>query len=595
MIEEIRIENVGVIAQAHLALAPSLTVITGETGAGKTMVLTGLGLLLGARADPAVVRPGAARAVVEGLVTKPSPEVRSRAEDLGAQLDDDSLLLVRAVPADGRSRAWIGGRAVPHAVLAELGAELVTVHGQTDQLRLRVPSEQRSALDDFAGSEHRATLARYREAYAERATAQEALAAWEDDAAAREEELRALSAGLAAVEALDPQPGEDLALKEEADRLSHVEELRSAARSAHAALSGLPSRSPGGDVAGFEEPGGSGPGAAESVRQARRDLEQAARLDPSLAAWSEQLTEVAYVLDDVVVELSSYVTGLEADPARLAAVHERRAALTELARRYAGSTSPGHPNPGAAGGADELRTWAQRARTRLAELGDPGHTRETLAGRLAEAEATLRTLAADVTRGRERAAAALATAVEAELAVLAMPGARLQVRLATRPEPGPWGAQDVEILLSGHPGAPARPLSRGASGGELSRVMLALEVALATAPGASPPPTFVFDEVDAGVGGRAALEVGRRLAELGRSAQVVVVTHLAQVAAFADRHLVVTKTTRGGQDVVTDSGVRTVEGRERVRELARMLSGHQESEAALRHAEELLARAAVGA
>jgi DNA repair protein RecN (Recombination protein N) len=583
VIEEIRIENVGVIAQAHLELAPSLTVITGETGAGKTMVLTGLALLLGGKADPGVVRPGAARAVVEGVVTAPAPAVRERAVDAGAELDDDALLIVRSVPAEGRSRAWLGGRAVPQAVLAEIAADLVTVHGQADQLRLRAPAQQRAALDAFAGSRHLSTLGAYREAYARRTAAREALESWDAAAAVRDHELVALEAGLAAVDALAPLPGEDRALREEADRLGHVEELRSAARSAHAALTG---------DGGVDDGGETGPAldATAALDRARRDLEQAAHLDPRLGAWAERLAEVAYLLADVGVELGSYLVDLEADPARLAAVHERRAALTDVVRRHAPVPATGEP-----AGVDDLLAWADRARRRVGELTDPTLTREGLAAAVGETEGRVRAVAAELRRGREEAAGTLAAVVDAELNGLAMPGAHLEVRLASRAEPGPWGSEDVELLLRAHPGAPARPLARGASGGELSRVMLALEVALAAAPGSPAPPTFVFDEVDAGIGGRAAVEVGRRLAELGRTAQVVVVTHLAQVAAFADRHLVVTKTSRGGEEVVTDSGVRPVHGPDRVRELARMLSGQEDSTAALRHAEELLTRATVRA
>lgn len=578
MIEEIRIQDLGVIDGAHLELAPSLTVITGETGAGKTMVLTGLSLLLGGRADAAQVRRGAPRAVVEGVVVNPPVGVVQRALDAGADLDDGALLISRTVPAQGRARAFLGGRTVPQGVLAEIAADLVTVHGQTDQLRLRAPAQQRAAVDAFAGARHLEILERYREAWAARAGARADLAAWDTETTGREAELGSLTAGLGAVEAFAPLPGEDAALREEADRLGNVEELRTAVQAAHGALTG--------------EPVGSGAGPADggdtvaAVDRARRVLEQAAHADAVLAGWAERLGEMAYLLSDVAVELASHLADLEADPARLEAVHERRAALADLVRRLVPAGPPGS--------ADALLAWAERARVRIGELTDPSRARESLARRAEDAERAVGALASEVSAGRAAAAAALGAAVDTELAGLAMPGAHLTIALTPLPEPGPAGAEEVEILLAAHPGAPAVPLARGASGGELSRVMLALEVALATAPGGTPPPTFVFDEVDAGVGGRAAVEVGRRLAELARSAQVVVVTHLAQVAAYADRHLVVTKATRGGEDVITSSGVRAVEGQDRVRELARMLSGQEDSEAARRHAAELLARAGVG-
>ncbi len=583
MIEEMRIENLGVIASAHLEFSPSLTVITGETGAGKTMVLTGLALLLGGRADPAVVRSGAVRAVVEGVVVSPGAAVLERAHDAGAELDDGVLLVTRTVAAEGRSRAHLGGRTVPQAVLAEIAADLVTVHGQADQLRLRAPAQQRAAIDAFAGAAHLGALGEYRAAYAERARAREALERWDADAAAREAEAERLRAGIRAVEALAPARGEDAALREEADRLTNVEDLRAAAAIAHEALAGG-AEADSGTVSAHGD-------AMGAVDRARRALEQVAAVDPRLGEAAERLGEVAYVLADAAVELGSYLADLEADPARLEAVHARRAALADLVRRYAPS---GRGEP--ARSVDDVLAWAERARTRLDEIADPLQAREALAGRVEDADARVLDLARAVGSGRGAAAAALSAAVDAELAGLAMKGAHLEVRLAPLAEPGPWGGEDVEVLLSAHAGAPVRPIAKGASGGELSRVMLAIEVALATAPasGASSPPSFVFDEVDAGIGGRAAVEVGRRLAALGRTAQVIVVTHLAQVAAFADRHLVVTKTTTSGQDVITDSGVRAVQGEDRLRELARMLSGEEDSALARRHAAELLERALVG-
>lgn len=587
MIEEMTIENLGVIAGAHLEFSPSFTVITGETGAGKTMVLTGLSLLLGGRADPAAVRVGAPRAVVEGVIAEPGTAVAERAREAGAALDDGALVIARTVAAEGRSRAHLGGRTVPQAVLAEIATELVTVHGQADQLRLRSAAQQRGALDAFAGPAHQAALAAYRAAFADRAEAGAALERWDAEATAREDEAERLRIGLRAIEAVAPTRGEDVALREEADRLGNVEDLRAAAAIAHVALTGAGEDS-------FRGAGAAGPAPADAVGavdRARRALEQVAGIDQRLAETAERLGEAAALLGDTAVDLGSYLADLEADPARLEEVHARRAALADLARRFAPS-SRGEP----ARGVDDVLAWADRARARLEDISDPDQAREALARRTADADARLREVAAAVTDARAAAATALSEAVDAELAGLAMAGAHLEVRLRSLPEPGPWGAEDVEFLLRPHGGAPARPLAKGASGGELSRVMLAIEVALATAPtsGASSPPTFVFDEVDAGIGGRAAVEVGRRLADLGRTAQVIVVTHLAQVAAFADRHLVVTKTTRKGEDVITETGVRAVQAEERRRELARMLSGEEESDLARRHAAELLERAAVG-
>lgn len=566
MIEEIRIADLGVIGTAHVTLGRGLTVLTGETGAGKTMVLTALGLLLGGKADPATVRRGAAAASVEGRVLPPAgSSVAERVEDAGGQCDDDgSVLLVRTVAAggdagSGRSRAFVGGRSVPQAVLGELSAELVTVHGQQDQARLRSPAHQRDALDAFVGQEHAGTLERYRAAWAERARVDAQLDELVGRAQDRAREAELLRLGLVEIERVDPQPGEDVELAEEHERLAHAEDLRAAAAGAHESLAGE-------DDA---------PSAALVVDQARRLLEQAGAHDPALAALGARVAEAGYLLADVATELSSYLDDLQADPRRLEVVQQRRAELASVTRTH--------------GDVAATLAWAQEASARLLELEGGDDRIAGLRERRGALDEELGLLAAEVTRSRTEAAGRLADAVTSELAGLAMAGARLEVAVRAA-EPGPHGADDVEMLLVAHPGAPARPLGKGASGGELSRVMLAVEVALATAEGsgASRPGTFVFDEVDAGVGGRAAVEVGRRLASLARETQVLVVTHLAQVAAFADRHLVVTKSTADGVDVVTESDVRAVDGPERVRELARMLSGQEDSESARAHAAELL-------
>lgn len=569
MIEEIRIENLGVISSATVPLGPGLTAITGETGAGKTMVLSGLALLLGGRADPAVVRTGTQNASAQGyFVVDPASAIAERAREAGAELDDGLLVAMRTVVAGGRSRAFLGGRGVPAAVLAEIAEELVTVHGQQDQARLRSPRRQREALDAFAGQEHAADLRAYRAAWTERNQVVALLADQDAHAAERLREAELLRMGLAEVERVDPQPGEDVALVAEAERLGNVEDLRASAAAAHMELAGS-------QDAGDE-------GATALVDAARRHLELVAGHDDAVRALAGRVAEVGYLLGDVATDLSGYADQLSADPARLEAVQQRRAQLANLTRTHGGTV-------------DDVLEWAQRAGERLLEL-DSAVDGGALGERRAALEVEVERLGVIVTAAREVAAGRLADAVTGELAGLAMAGATFEVRLERLPEHGPWGAEDVEMLLTAHAGAPARPLGLGASGGELSRVMLAIEVALATAPdsGAARPPTFVFDEVDAGVGGRAAVEVGRRLAELGRQSQVVVVTHLAQVAAYADHHLVVTKSHAGGVDVVTASDVRPVEGTERVSELARMLSGSEDSATALEHAAELLERSVVG-
>ena len=576
MIEEIRIENLGVIGRAHVELGPGLTVLTGETGAGKTMVLTALNLLLGGKADPATVRVGSSSAAVEGrVVLDPDAGALARAAEAGAELDDDgSLVILRTVGAGtdgttGRSRAFVGGRSVPQGLLAELADELVTVHGQADQARLRSPAVQREALDEFAGPAHREVLAGYRGAWGQRAKVDAELTDLVDRARDRTREAELLRLGLAEVERVDPQPDEDVTLAEEVDRLSHAEDLRTAAAGAHTALVG--------DADGVDASGA----AIGTIEEARRLLEHEGAHDPALAALATRIAEAGYLLADVSTELAAYLEDLQADPLRLDAAQRRRAELATLTRSY-GSTVA------------EVLTWADTAGRRLLDLDSGDERIEELRETRTRLDAELSTLADQLTAGRREAAQRLSAVVSEELSGLAMGGAELRVEVEPADERGPHGADRVEMLLVPHAGAPARPLGKGASGGELSRVMLAIEVALATAPGATRPGTFVFDEVDAGVGGRAAIEVGRRLSALAHGSQVLVVTHLAQVAAFADHHLVVTKSTADGVDVVTESDVRLVTRDERVRELARMLSGQEDSDAARTHAAELLELSSVG-
>ncbi|MFK8845811.1 DNA repair protein RecN [Streptomyces sp. Ac-502] len=576
-----RIRSLGVIDDAVVELSPGFTAVTGETGAGKTMVVTSLGLLLGGRADPALVRIGAKTAVVEGRIAvgRAAPAA-VRAEEAGAELDDGTLLISRTVSAEGRSRAHVGGRSVPVGLLGELADDLVAVHGQTDQQGLLRPARQRQALDRYAGDAVSVPLAKYTAAYRRlRAVAAE-LDELTTRARERAQEADLLRFGLEEITAAEPQPDEDTELAAEAERLGHAEALASAAAAAHAALAGNPE-----DLEAVD--------ASTLVAGAHRALDAVRSHDPELAALTERLGEIGILMADVAGELASYADGLDADPLRLAAVEERRAALTHLMRKY---------------GADiaSVLTWAEESSARLAELdGDDDRIGELAAERDA-LRAELGELAQALTDAREASAKRFADAVTAELAELAMPHARVSVQISQTELPetadksdgvevggrtvayGPTGADEVELLLAPHPGAPPRPIAKGASGGELSRVMLAVEVVFA---GSDPVPTYLFDEVDAGVGGKAAVEVGRRLARLARSAQVVVVTHLPQVAAFADRQLLVEKTHDGS---VTRSGVTVLEGEDRVRELSRMLAGQEDSETARAHAEELLETARAG-
>jgi len=563
VLEELRITGLGVIDDTTLRLTSGMNVITGETGAGKTMVVTGLGLLFGGRADAGRVRADPGRAVVEGRLRLAGPlgdAVQARITEAGAEVDDDgSVLLSRTVTIEGRSRAHVGGRSMPVSMLTEVGEQVVAVHGQSDQLRLLRPAEQRGALDRFAGPEHEKLLETYREAYGRWRAVTDDLAARRRNARELTREADLLTLGLDEISRVDPQPGEDDDLRAEVQRLEHAEGLRIAAAEAAHALAGA--------IDDTDET----PDATQLLGAARRTLEAQASVDPALGDLAARLEEAATLVGDVSAELSAYLSLLDADPARLEVIYERRATLRGLTRKYADDI-------------DGVIAWAENARTRLAALDTSDELLQELDRERVRLEATVAELAGRLTEARADAAARFSDQVTVELTGLAMPHSRVEVAVLPRPDgPGPDGADEVELRLLAHPGAPSLPLQKGASGGELSRVMLAIEVVFA---GAGGPPTLVFDEVDAGVGGQAAVEIGRRLARLARTHQVLVVTHLPQVAAFADRHLVVAKDTSGA---ITTSGVRIVEETERARELARMLAGLPDSDLGIAHAEELLA------
>ncbi|WP_298177959.1 DNA repair protein RecN [Saccharomonospora sp.] len=577
MLAEMRIQGLGVIDEAALELHPGFTVVTGETGAGKTMVVTGLHLLSGGRSDASKVRAGSAKAIVEGRFAEIAGERALRIlSDAGADTDEDgSVIAVRSVGADGRSRAHLGGRSVPVGVLGELSEQLLAVHGQNDQLRLLRPVEQRAVLDQFAGDAVAEPLADYRKVRQEWLSVAQEL----EERCARSRELAQqadlLRHGLTEIEAVDPSPGEDVELTEQVKRLAAVDELRDTATAALTAVTGAAEGDP--DV----------PGALGLLAEARRRLGTAE--DATLRELEPRLSEAAVLLDEVGRELATYLDTLDADPERLEAILARQAELKKLTRKYAADV-------------DGVLAWAEDARIRLAGMDTSEEALEELAARRDALAADLSGHAARLSAARRSAAAELGERITAELSGLAMGQATLEVTVRSRQadatDPlaltvdgrtlvaGPDGVDDVELLLRAHAKAPALPVHKAASGGELSRVMLAIEVVLAHTDTVQ---TLVFDEVDVGVGGRAAVEIGRRLARLARTHQVLVVTHLPQVAAFADRHLVVDK---GMSDGVTRSGVRTLDGEERVTELARMLAGLDDTETGRAHAEELLSSAA---
>lgn len=562
MIEEIHIRDLGIITDARLPLEPGFSVLTGETGAGKTMVVTALGMLLGARSDATSVRNGAKNALAEAVIRLPrGHRALALAEEAGGtteEIDEQSseLLLARTVNASGRSRAHVGGCSAPIGTLAQIGQSLVAVHGQSDQLRLKSPVEQRQSLDLYAGEELASLLAKYRENYERYRAAAAELKEVRENSRARALEAQSLQGALEEIAAVNPRAGEEDELKAEMVKLMNVEALRIASATALTALSGS-------EYSSGEEANVMG-----LLDAARGALQSQASADEELAALEARINELMILTTDIASDLSSYAASLDVEgPERLAQVQTRRAQLATLMRKY---------------GADiaEVLEWAEGSRTRLDTLVDDPQRQETLETELVQLRKVLGEQAEELTNLRRAAAQKLADAVSEELTALAMPNASLVVEVAEAEKFSVHGRDTVTFMLAPHRTAVPRPLGKGASGGELSRVMLALEVVLAEV---DPVPTFIFDEVDSGVGGKAAIEIGRRLAMLARHVQVLVVTHLPQVAAFADQHILVLK-----NDDASLSKVQVLTEEERVVELARMLSGHDQSESAREHARELL-------
>lgn len=562
MIEEIYIRDLGVIREARLAFGPGLTVLTGETGAGKTMVLSALGLLLGERSDSSAIRAGQNQTFVEGrwLVkdgTEIADQVSKRLIDAGTEILDGELIMNRSVTLEGRGRASVSGKATPINVLSELGQALVVVHGQSDQIRLKSSAAQREALDQYAGAQE--LLRDYQSAFNRWKSSSTELATLEQTLEARALEAAQLRNAVTELEEADPKLGEDVELTDKANRLGHIQELRLAAIAAHDALSS-DSAERGVDAIGL-------------IGLARRELDSVSMHDSNLAALAETLKQLGYQLNDASAELSGYLDGLDEDSSKiLEKIQERRAVLGTLMRKF-GPTL------------EEVISFREGASLRLLELDSSSDQIEALTSIVAEQVLEMSRAADALTEARITAAGQLAREVSNELSALAMVGSNLVVNVTPANEFGPNGQDQVAILLSSYSGAEPRPLGKGASGGELSRIMLAIEVVLAKNELA---PTFIFDEVDAGVGGAAAIEVGRRLAMLAKQAQVIVVTHLAQVASFANQHLRVLKTS---ESEFTATDVVSLTDDERVSELARMLSGLAESESAKVHAAELLDRA----
>ncbi|MGW5525120.1 DNA repair protein RecN [Gordonia sp. NPDC003950] len=575
MLEELSIAGLGVIDEAAAQLSPGFTALTGETGAGKTMIVTSLRLLSGARADAGRVRSGSERATVEGRFRvagadgEPSAEIAELLESSGAELDDDgTVIAIRTVNADGRSRAHLGGRSVPVGVLGKLVNSVLTVHGQNDQLRLLRPDRQRAALDTFAGAKAHKALAAYRSARTEWIDILDELDELRANSRDLAQEADRLRFGIDEIGAVDPQPGEDTDLAETIRRLTDLESIRSAASGSHEIISGE-----SGSV-------------IDGLGQARSMLESAA--DDELRRLAGRVAEALTVVTDIGEELTDFLSALPTDADALDKLLTRQSELKALVRKYAPDI-------------DGVIEWHRQAQKRLEQIDDPQGSIDDLEQRATQARTVVADAAGKLHTIRVKAASTMATKVSKELAGLAMGDSVLSVAVVPEPaeadgrlaidvdgrvaQAGADGADRVEFALVPHKGAQPLPIATSASGGELSRVMLALEVVLAEPTSGS---VMVFDEVDAGVGGRAAVEIGRRLARLAKAHQVIVVTHLPQVAAFADNHLVIGKKSTKG---AVTSTVRVLDRTDRIAELARMLAGLGESDTGKAHAEELLSTA----
>ena len=552
MIEEISIRDLGVIKSAVLRLTPGFTAVTGETGAGKTMVVTALGLLLGERADSGVVRHDAERAQVDGRWRIDSPEITAAVDELGGVIEDGELIVTRSVSSEGRSRVVVGGVASPVGALGNLGEHLVAIHGQSDQLRLRSQSAQRDAVDRFAGESLRTVLREYQGVFRRWTDSTARLEQLTRDAEARRREADELRAAVVEIDGVQPIAGEDERLKSIIERLANGDDLRRAAQEAHEALSAEDSE--------FD--------AVSLIDTAKKALERVAGHDSTIETLITQLSEASIIVRDAAQSVALYANGLDAPGEDIETVQERTAAINALIRKYGPTLD------------DVIEMWST-ASDRLFELDRTSDEIGELTEAVAADRAELDRLATDVTRARTDAATRLSREVTEELHALAMPTAEFVVAVNTGDDFHVHGRDSIDMLLRPHPGGEPKPVTKTASGGELSRVMLAIEVVIA---GTDTVPTLVFDEIDAGVGGASAIEIGRRLATLAETAQVIVVTHLAQVAAFATNHLRIVKDTSGE---VTESTIAVLDEDARIDEMARLLSG-TDSENARAHAREML-------
>ena len=552
MLHELRVENLLLIERAELRLGPGLNALTGETGAGKTVLAHALDLLLGGKPRPGIVRPGAAEAYVEGVFALPD-ELR---EELGERLapDADEVVLARRVSAEGRTRAYLGGRSATAADLRDVGGALLSFYGQHEHRKLTLASAQLDILDSFCGPSQAERRAACAAAYADARAAEGALEELQARAGARDRELDLLVWELEEIERAEPSEAEEVELEAERERLRHLEGLRGAVSGGLAALEGDASLQ--------------SPGTLEGAASAAAALSAMQGIDPALDTLAERAQALAVEADDLAGELRRYGEGIDATPGRLDEVEERLGQFDRLKRKHGGTIA-------------SVLAHAEECARRRAELEGAEEALEEGRARLAAARAAVDQAAAALHDARAEAGPKLADAVRDRLGELAMEGASFAVELAPREAPGPSGADEIEFLIAPNPGVPAGPLRETASGGELSRVMLAL-MSVAAEAGAF---TLVFDEVDAGIGGQTARAVGEQLRALAEGRQVICITHLPQIASLADRHFTIVKDASGqtARTTVTELDRGSVVG-----ELVRMLGADEADAAARRHAKELL-------
>ena len=557
-LEEITIRSIGVIDQSTLELSKGLTVLSGETGAGKTMILTALNLILGGKADSALVRKGSERLIASGRFSIPQNMKASFEEEM---IEDGQIIITRTVNLDGKSKATANGISVTASVLALMGDQLVEVHAQAANQNIVKGARQRELVDRFASID----LAPYQLALSHYHEMKLRIAALKGKIAEKDRELATLREFAKAFTKVNPQLGELTDIEIEIARLSSVEELALASAQALTAIN--------------DEEAGS----LTSLGVARRALEVARAKDPSLELIFAQLSESFFLLDDAHSALNSYISKLEADPARLDFLNSRKAHINALVKLYGlGKDSESD--------IAELLLRFESCADAIADLEGGDQRLSVLEKELSVIKTELVKCAKKLTQARVDACIKLSEAVTVEINQLSMPHAIFSAKVTScdyaalkESDFTQYGCDEVTMYIQGHRDAPLVPLAKGASGGEMSRVMLALEVVIATT---HPIGTYVFDEVDAGVGGKAAIEVGKRLHQLAQHAQVIVVTHLPQVAAWADSHFVVSKSDDG---TISQSGVQKVEGEDRIEEVARMLAGLENSASAREHATELLA------